>query len=130
VGLSRRGPCRNRALIAETIGDAGGVESLPQRDFDQLCVRAGLPPPARQRVMRHPSGRYYLDRYWPALDLCVEVHGIPHLAVTQWDDDVYRQNEIGIAGSGLLIFTSFAVRHLADRVVDQLARYAAQRLAS
>jgi hypothetical protein len=123
--LSRRGPCRNRALIKETIADAaGGVESLPESGFDRLCLRAGLPVATRQRVLRHPDGRFYLDRYWHALDLCVEVHGVPHMAVRQWDADLDRQNEIVIAGPRLLVFSSFAVRHLEDRVIDQLTRFA------
>ena len=123
--LSRRGPCRRRGLIIETITDAaGGVDSLPELDFDRLCARAGLPTPSRQRVLRHPQGRYYLDRYWAALDLCVEVHGIPHMAVPQWDADLDRQNEIVIAGPRLLVFSSYAVRHMADKVVDQLRRFA------
>jgi hypothetical protein len=123
--LSRRGPCRNRALIKETLADAaGGVESLPELEFDRLSIRAGLPTPTRQRVIRHPSGRYYLDRYWREFDLCVEVHGVPHMAVSQWDADLDRQNEIVIAGPRLLVFSSFAVRHLGAKVVGQLARFA------
>lgn len=123
--VSRRGPCRNRGLIRETIDDAaGGVESLPELAFDRLCTRAGLPAPTRQLVLRHKDGRYYLDRYWHALQLGVEVHGVPHMAVPQWDADLDRQNEIVIAGPRLLVFSSFAVRHLEARVVDQLARFA------
>jgi len=126
--LSRRGPCRHRPLIRETIADAaGGVESLPESAFDGLCIRAGLPEPTRQRVLRHPQGRYYLDRYWRALDLCVEVHGVPHMSIRQWDDDLNRQNEITIAGPRLLVFSSFAVRHLESKVVDQLVRFARHR---
>ncbi len=126
--LSRRGPCRHRALMRETIADAaGGVESLPESAFDRLCVRAGLPEATRQRVLLHPQGRYYLDGYWRALDLCVEVHGVPHMSVRQWDDDLNRQNEIVIAGPRLLVFSSYAVRHLEATVVDQLVRFTHHR---
>jgi len=126
--LSRRGPCRHRRLIRETIADAhGGVESLPEKEFDALCTRLGLPAPTRQRRLRRPDGHYYLDRYWAELDLCCEVHGIPHMQVPQWDADIVRQNEIAIAGSRLLVFTSYAIRHLEPLVVDQIRRFARAR---
>jgi very-short-patch-repair endonuclease len=122
--LTRRGPCRHRRLLRETIADAaGGIESLPERDFDILCSRLGLPRPSRQQLLRRPDGHYYIDRYWPEFDLCCEVHGIPHLGVQQWDADVVRQNEIVIAGPRLLVFTSFAVRYLERLVADQMMRF-------
>jgi len=74
--LSRRGPCRRRGLILETIIDAaGGVESLPELEFDRLCDLAGLSVPTRQRVLKHAEGRYYLDRYWRALTHAGECTG-------------------------------------------------------
>ncbi|MGH3423804.1 MAG: hypothetical protein ACRDO8_03690, partial [Nocardioidaceae bacterium] len=43
--LTRRGPCRNRAIIVESILDAaGGVQSLPERDFQTVWRSRGLPP--------------------------------------------------------------------------------------
>jgi hypothetical protein len=63
--LSRRGPCRRRGLIVESILDAsGGIQSLPERDFDDLRRLIGLPPPSRQRRIRGRDGRYYLDASW------------------------------------------------------------------
>jgi hypothetical protein len=126
--LSRRGRCRHRALIVESIRDAsGGIESLPEREFELLRRRRGLPAPSRQSVLRRVDGRYYLDNDWPELGMRAEVHGIPHSEVRNWDHDLLRQNDITIAGGGLLIFSSYAIRHL-DRVVgDQLARLFASR---
>lgn len=119
--LSRRGRCRNRKIIAESILDAaGGVDSLPEGDFDQICRRAGLPEPSRQVVLPRRDGRYYLDRKWARLGVCAEVHGIPHSEVRNWDNDLLRQNDIAIEGGGLLVFSSYAIRHLADRVQSQL----------
>jgi hypothetical protein len=121
--LSRRGPCSHRRLIAESVVDAeGGVESLPERDFDVICRRRNLPSPARQGVLRRSDGRYYLDRRWEAYGLACEIQGLPHLDVSQWGDDLDRQNEIVILGPRLLFFSSFAVRHLAERVADQVER--------
>lgn len=121
--LSRRGPCRHRALIRETISDvAGGVESLPEREFDLLRRRQRLPPPSAQRVLFRPDGKAYLDRCWDSFGVACEIHGLPHMRVGQWDADLLRQNEVTIVGPRLLVFTSFAVRHSSELVVDQLVR--------
>ncbi len=119
--LSRRGRCRNRRIIAESISDAdGGVDSLPEGDFDEICRRARFPAPSRQVVLPRQDGRYYLDREWAGLGVRAEVHGIPHSEVRIWDSDLLRQNDIAIEGGGLLLFSSYAIRHSADRVESQL----------
>jgi hypothetical protein len=47
--LFRRGACRHRGLIVESILDAvGGIQSLPELDFELIRRRRRLPPPARQ----------------------------------------------------------------------------------
>jgi very-short-patch-repair endonuclease len=121
--LGRRGPCRHRALIIESILDAaGGVQSLPERDADLIRRRCGLPAPNRQAPVRRPDGRYYLDMEWSAYGVAVEIHGIPHLGVRQWEQDLERANEIVIDGQRLLVFSSYAVRHESARVGDQLVR--------
>jgi len=121
--LSRRGPCRRRALTVESIlGAAGGIQSLPERDFDDLRRRAGLPAPSRQQRLRTPNGRYYLDVEWKQYALAVEIHGIPHQHIRQWDADVLRGNEVVIAGRKLIFFTSYAIRHEQEVVIDQLSR--------
>jgi hypothetical protein len=122
--LTRRGPCRHRALIVESILDAaGGVQSLPERDFDVIWNAIGLPPPTRQQRVRGPNGRYFLD-VTSALGFSVEIHGIPHLGIAHWDADLARANEIVIGGERLLAFSSYAVRHEASAVADQLLRMA------
>jgi len=119
--LSRRGRCRNRAIIVESIRDAeGGIESLPEREFELQRRRLRLPEPGRQRVLQRRDGRYFLDNDWPTLGIRVEIHGIPHSEVHQWDEDLLRQNDISIDGSGLLIFSSYAIRHVQSRVGSQL----------
>jgi very-short-patch-repair endonuclease len=124
--LTRRGKCRHRALIVESVLDAhGGIQSLPERDmrsvFAELRWRA-----VHQRRVQGKGGRYYLDVYVPELNLGIEVHGIPRLAVQRWDQDLFRANEIVIAGAQLLIFSSYAIRHERSTVVDQLRRFAAR----
>jgi hypothetical protein len=95
---------------------------LPERDFDLVWRRRGLPAPDAQSRLRRSDGCYYLDRRWTAFGVGVEIQGLPHMAVSQWDADLDRQNEIVILGPRLLFFTSYAVRHLAARVGNQLER--------
>ncbi|MEP6666300.1 MAG: hypothetical protein ABJA81_07630 [Nocardioidaceae bacterium] len=119
--LSRRGRCRNRAIIAESIRDAeGGIESLPEREFDVIRARRRLPLPTRQQVLRRRDGRYFLDADWPEFGVRSEIHGIPHSEIRNWDNDLLRQNDLNIGGGGLLVFSSYAIRHLPDPVGDQL----------
>lgn len=68
------------------------------------------------------GGRYYLDVEWRAHDTACEIHGLPHLQVVQWESDLSRINEITIAGPRVLVFSSYAVRRMSDRVGDQLIR--------
>jgi len=117
--------CRHRALIKESILDAvGGIQSLPERDFDEIRVLAGLPRPIRQQPVKGPNGRYYLDAWFPQLNLAIEIHGIAHLAVAQWTDDLHRGNEVVISGRRVLAFSSYAIRRQRATVIDQLRRAA------
>jgi hypothetical protein len=50
------------------------------------------------------------------------VHGVPHIDVEQWSEDLDRANEVVITGPRLVAFTSFSTRHEKDRVADQLVR--------
>lgn len=119
--LTRRGRCRNRQLIVESILDAdGGIESLPEREFVLQVRRLRLPEPSRQRVLQRRDGRYYLDNDWPDWGIRVEIHGIPHSEVRNWDSDLLRQNDITIEGGGLLVFSSYAIRWLGHKVEKQL----------
>lgn len=121
--LTRRGACRNRGLIVESYLDAaGGIQSLPERDFDQIVQELGLPRPDRQAVVRRSDGRYYLDVWWKQFNLACEVHGIPHMEVESWDGDLLRLNEVMIDGKRTLVFSSYAIRRQRDVVKDQLRR--------
>lgn len=76
--LARRGACRHRAVIVESVLDAiGGIQSLPERDHELLRIRAGLPRPSRQSVRKRADGRCYLDVEWTEYDAACEIHGIP-----------------------------------------------------
>ena len=117
--LDRRGPCRHRALILETIEDIeGGIHSVPEHDFDQIVRRRGLPTPTRQVVRRRPNGRYYLDVLWEEFGLAVEIDGSHHRTAAQWDDDLDRTAVVVAGGLRQIRFSSFAVRRRAERVGD------------
>ncbi len=121
--LDRRGACRHRALIVESVLDAaGGIQALPERDFDRIRIEFGLPEPTRQAKVKRDDGRYYLDVEWRAYGTACEIHGIPHLRVSQWEADLERINEITIEGPRVLVFSSYAIRRMSDRVADQLIR--------
>lgn len=123
TALPRRGPCSRHALIEEAIRDAdGGIQSIPEHEFDGIVVDCRLPPPTRQQILTRPGGRYYLDVWWEDYRVGAEVDGMPHMSVLAWDDDCDRANEITSRGRILLRFTSYAVRHRPLRVGDQLVR--------
>lgn len=73
-------------------------------------------------MLRRDDGHCFLDLDWEEYGAACEIHGIPHLAVLQWDSDLLRANEIVITGPRLLAFSSYAVRHESERVADQTAR--------
>ncbi|MBW9208778.1 hypothetical protein KV100_03850 [Mumia sp. zg.B21] len=121
--MTRRGACRHRALVVESYLDAaGGIQSLPERDFDAIRARYRLPPPARQRAVVRNDKRYYLDVDWEEYGVGCEVHGIPHLDVRRWDADAGRGNELLISGRRTAVFTSYAIRRTPAAVGDQLRR--------
>lgn len=128
--VARRGRCHRRALIIESILDAwGGVQSLPERDFAEICLELGWRV-SRQVAVRGKDGRYFLDVRIDSVGLAVEIHGIPHMAVERWNQDLFRANEVVIAGERLLIFSSYAVRHEREVIKDQLRRMAASARAA
>lgn len=121
--LDRRGPVRRIGLVRESVLDAvGGLQSLPEKDVDDLIMLAGIPRPSRQRAVRGRGGRYFLDLDWEPWGVAAEVHGLPHHGVAQWSQDLVRANEIVIGGPRLLLFTSYVIRHEREQVLDQLVR--------
>ena len=121
--LARRGPCRHHALLTETVEDLrGGITSVPEKDFDRIVRRLGLPRPDRQVVRQRPNGRYYLDTVWLLFRLWVEVDGGHHREAQHWEDDLDRTADVVADGLRLIRFTSHAVRHQPARVGEVLVR--------
>jgi very-short-patch-repair endonuclease len=119
--LDRRGPCRHHGHLVETIVDArGGVQSLPEQDFDRIVRFRGLPSPERQQRVRGRDGHYYLDAGWDRFRVGAEIHGAHHADALQWEEDLARANDIALGGRRVVQLTSWSVRHEPYRVADLL----------
>lgn len=121
----RMGPLRHRALLLRTIDDMeGGAHSVRELAFGRLMATSGLPQPSRQVVRQRSGGRHYLDAVWEDYALHVELDGLGHLVITQWDADCYRHNELelGKQCERRLRIPGFWVDERQDRVVDQISR--------
>ncbi|WP_123788513.1 hypothetical protein [Phytoactinopolyspora halophila] len=115
--LARRGRCRNRLVIRQSIYDAeGGIASVPERDFGRIVRMFTLPEPERQAVIQRSDGRFYLDAHWRKYGVSSEVHGIQHLELFSWDADLDRQAIVAARGLRVLPFSSYAVRHRKEHV--------------
>ncbi len=73
-------------------------ESLPELDYLHGLRRFGLPEPTRQRVVRRPDGRYYLDAELDPWAVTVEINGVHHLDVRQKEFDDVRRTRLAIGG--------------------------------
>jgi very-short-patch-repair endonuclease len=113
---------RRRPLILRTLDDIeGGAQALSELDFVALCRRHRLPPPDLQQRRTDATGRVrYLDAYWRAWRLHVEIDGAHHMDVRHWAADLRRQNEIWIAGDRILRFPAWQVRSRPAEVAGQL----------
>jgi hypothetical protein len=113
---------RRHALIARTINDiSGGITALSEASLVALCRRYGLPEPEMQHLRKAADGRNrYLDAYWPAHRLHVEVDGAHHMSVDHWSADMLRQNQIWIEGDRILRFPAWLLRTNPEAVANQL----------
>lgn len=105
----------------------GGVQSLPEREFLRVVRRAGLPVPDSQTVRTYQGKRRYLDFYWEAFRLAVEIDGLSHLSVDRWLEDTARSNDVVVGGDAVLRFPAVLIRTRPDLVVDVLTRAFAGR---
>ncbi len=112
---------RRRALVHETVLDLlDGAHSLGEIDFGTQLRRRGLPAPTRQALRRTSSGRAYLDLYWEAYGLVVEVDGIQHGWVENAVADALRQNSLMIQHDRVLRLPLLGLRLRPDEFFAQI----------
>ncbi|WP_300681319.1 hypothetical protein [Nocardioides sp.] len=120
--LDRLTPLRRAPLLREALTQmAGGAQSLAEIDLTRVCRRFGLPAPRRQVKRRDSEGQLrYTDSEWLLSDgrtLILEVDGLFHMDVDQWEADLARQR--ALSGAGRVV-----VRCTARELRDDPARLA------
>jgi very-short-patch-repair endonuclease len=121
--LAAQHRCVRRALISEVISDfTGGITTMGERDFAALCRAHQIRTPDRQVRRKDSSGKSrYLDVYFDAERVVVEIDGLGHLDPDQWIDDLGRQNDLVLGGDRIVLRVStWEVKHDADRFIQQL----------
>jgi hypothetical protein len=112
---------RRRKLLEAVVLDLlDGAQAMGELDFARLCRTYGLPAPERQAVRRTSSGTAYLDVYWPAYRLLVEIDGIHHLKVPAVVSDALRQNELALASDTVLRLPLLGLRIAPDDFMRQV----------
>lgn len=114
----------SRRLRATLIEIAGGADSVAELDVTRMCRAAGLAKPLRQVRRRDSDGRWrYTDCEWRLADgrtLMLEVDGIFHMDVEQWEDDLARQRALAASDRLTVRCTSREVRDEPDRIAEHL----------
>jgi very-short-patch-repair endonuclease len=98
----------------------GGVRTLGELDVVRECRRRGLPEPDKQVLRKAKNGTYYLDFFWKAYRLVVEVDGIQHEWVQQIVGDALRQNDVSLEGNTVLRLPLLGLRVAADEFFEQI----------
>lgn len=109
--VAARPRLRRRALILAAIEDvAGGVHSLPEREWSRAIRRYRLPAPVRQRRVQRVDGTWYLDGDFAPWGVGVEIDGVAHLRVSDAERDDHRRNVLGTGGRLMITLSSHLVR--------------------
>lgn len=101
---------RKKLLRSALVDIADGAQALSELDFAAMGRKRGWPEPTRQRTMRGPNGRIYLDVAWDKYRVVVEIDGIGHLSADQWLIDTLRQNAVTLEGARVLRIPVLALR--------------------
>jgi hypothetical protein len=127
IAFEAAGPIRHRRAIRLTIADIeGGADALSEIDYGRICRKHHLGTVVRQVVrLGHGGKRRYLDGEIVGRNgkrRAFEIDGAPHMAALNHWMDLKRQNELLIAGTFPLRFSSYAMRFEELEVVDQTRR--------
>lgn len=113
---------RRRLFLHAVVNDLlDGARSLGEIDFVAECRRRGLPPPEQQVLRQDSQQRYYLDLYWPALGVVVEIDGIHHTWAQNIVGDALRQNRLALDGDIVLRLPLLGLRMDPDAFFAQIA---------
>ncbi len=112
---------RRRLLVTAVVTDLlGGVRSLGEHEFAEMCRARGVPEPSRQ-VLREGAGqRWYLDVCWEQWGVVVEVDGIQHSWATHAVADALRHNAIAMDRALVLRLPLLGLRVAADEFFAQI----------
>lgn len=127
TALDAAGPIRHRRAMRLTIADIeGGAQALSEIDFGRICRQYALGTVVRQVVRHDGTGRRrYLDGEIVGPNgkrRAFEIDGAPHMLAENHWRDLERQNELLIAGTFPLRFSTYAMRFEELLVVDQTRR--------
>lgn len=112
---------KRRTLLALVVNDLlDGARSLGELDVSRELRRRGMPVPDRQVLRKDKRNRYYLDLYWVAFGLVVEIDGIHHAWANNIVGDALRQNSLVISGDAVLRLPLLGLRLQPDDFFDQI----------
>lgn len=114
------GTVRRRLVLRVLLDLQGGVQSLGELDFAQLCRAAGLPEPDRQVVHDLGDGRAVVDVEWVEYDLVVEIDGVHHQDAPTVVADALRHNDLTTRRSAVLRIPLLGLRTEPARFLDQV----------
>lgn len=111
----RRGVCRLRSLITESVGPPPAARSELERRFLDLCREARLPPPS----VNFRLAGLEVDAAWPSQRLVVELDGYAyHHDRSSFERDRQRDATLQLAGYRVLRVTHRRLETQADAVVE------------
>jgi hypothetical protein len=127
AALEMAGPIRQRRAIRLTIADIeGGAQALSEIDYGRMCRESGVATVVRQVIRYDGDGRRrYLDGEIvgpTGKRRAFEIDGALHMLAHNHWKDLERQNELLIAGSFPLRFSTYAMRFEQAIVIDQTRR--------
>jgi len=102
---------RFRAMLRMALSDiAGGAQSLGELDFARMCGERGLPAPTRQARRRSSQGVVYLDVYWAAYRVALEINGAGHARLEQSLRDEVRALDLQVDGDATVSVSVLTLR--------------------
>lgn len=119
---------RRREFLHATVLDLlDGVRSISEAEFARMCRERGLPEPSRQVLRRTKDGRYFLDVWWEAWRVVVEIDGIQHSWASQIVGDALRQNAISMEDTLVLRIPLLGLRVAPEEFFAQVEQALADR---